>query len=228
MLVSVDRSNQRLAFSAQEIETAIGASGCRMLILLGLYFDADCKSRSTKDECRQQLAPQQSLAKTIDATISQVRGEGVGDAECEVIGVHVRQGDYRWWLDGRFYFPPTVYATAMRQIQQARSNKAVKFLICSDETLASDIFEGMDVHFSGGSPTEDLFCLSRCNLIISTFSSFAYFASFYGDRPILDLSSLSFDQNQCMSMVPLNSKAWPRLGLPEAFNEDEASQSNAV
>ncbi|MGB7326122.1 MAG: alpha-1,2-fucosyltransferase [Rubripirellula sp.] len=228
ILISIDRWNQRLAFNDQDIELAFESPECRMLILMGLYFDADCKSQSIKDDCRQLLAPQSRLARTVDATFSQMQGAGTSFAEFELVGVHIRQGDYRQWLDGRFYFSPSQYANAMRQVQQDRSHKAVKFLICSDETLAPDIFEDLDVYFSGGTPAEDLFCLSRCDLIISTFSSFAYFASFYGDRPILDLSSISRDQNQSMLATPLRPKAWPRLGLPEAFNDDEAVRSNAV
>jgi hypothetical protein len=102
-----------------------------------------------------------------------------------VIGVHVRQGDYRGWKGGKFFYPVESYAAWMRELEPQFPDKKVAFLVCSDERRHAEEFPGLTVGFGSKSPVSDLFALARCDYIIGTKSTFPQWASFYGGKPLL-------------------------------------------
>jgi hypothetical protein len=102
-----------------------------------------------------------------------------------VIGVHVRQGDYRGWKGGKYFYPVESYAAWMRDLVPQFPGKKVSFLVCSDERRNAEEFPGLTVGFGSKSPVSDLFALSRCDYIIGTKSTFPQWASFYGGKPLL-------------------------------------------
>lgn len=104
-----------------------------------------------------------------------------------VIGVHIRQGDFKTYLDGKYYFESEQYATWMGQMQDLFPNKKVKFLICSNEKQREEVFSQYDWFTGTGNFVEDLYSLSRCDYILGVASTFALWASFYGDTPVLVL-----------------------------------------
>lgn len=175
---------------------------CKLVAVFGLYIDAQNRTPSIAARCREILAPQH-LADT-----SQAR---VGTSREKIVGVHIRQGDYRTWKDGRFYFPPKIYAAAMSTITEVHPNLEITFHVCSDERLSPSTFTGLQVELLDGDAADDLFSLAASDAIISTFSSFAYFASFYGAKPLLDLSN---QQPSCNKPIfHQSSIAWPQLGF---------------
>ena len=104
-----------------------------------------------------------------------------------VVGVHIRQGDYRAWKQGRYFFPASRYAGWMREMSDRVSPRRVAFYVCSDEARTSAEFEGLDVGLGGDSPAQDLYTLARCDYVIGPPSTFSQWASFYGDKPLFHL-----------------------------------------
>jgi hypothetical protein len=104
-----------------------------------------------------------------------------------VVGVHVRHGDYREWKDGRYFFPAARYAAWMRELAAQFLGRKVSFLVCSDERRTTEEFPGLSVGLGTNSPVSDIFALARCDYILGPKSTFTQWASFYGEKPLLQL-----------------------------------------
>jgi hypothetical protein len=104
-----------------------------------------------------------------------------------VVGVHVRHGDYRKWKDGRYFFPASRYAAWMGELAAQFPGRKVSFLVCSDERRTAEEFPGLTVGFGTDSPVGDIFALARCDYILGPKSTFSQWASFYGEKPLLQL-----------------------------------------
>jgi hypothetical protein len=101
-----------------------------------------------------------------------------------VIGVHIRQGDYRNWKGGKFYFPVSRYADWMRELAGQFSGARVSFLVCSDEPRSQEEFSGLTVGFGTNSSVGDLYALAKCDYLLGPQSTFSQWASFYGEKPL--------------------------------------------
>lgn len=102
-----------------------------------------------------------------------------------LVGVHIRRGDYRRHMGGRYFFADTVYADMMRQTADLiGGNRRVRFLVCSNETVAPEPFAGLDVAHGPGSALDDLYALAQCDRLIGPPSTFTKWASFHGQVPL--------------------------------------------
>ncbi len=101
-----------------------------------------------------------------------------------IIGVHIRRGDYKEWLDGIYYYTDEEYRYLMYSIQKQLETK-VKFLICSNETINLNNYKDLDCFIiPDSSGAKDLYALSKCDYIIGPPSSYSQWASFYGEVPL--------------------------------------------
>lgn len=114
-----------------------------------------------------------------------------------IIGVLLRQDDYRSWRGGKYYFDTPTYAKFLTDSLSVFSDKSVEFLVVSDEKQDKASFQGLDVTLGSGYAVgnghfmENLVELSLCDLIISPPSTFAGLAAFLGDVPLLPLCSVN-------------------------------------
>ncbi|MGP1346506.1 MAG: hypothetical protein ACTS3F_07550 [Phycisphaerales bacterium] len=96
-----------------------------------------------------------------------------------IVGVHIRQGDYKTHMGGRLYIPPEEYRDAMAALTERIGAHPV-FCVFSDQPLPEGVFDGFDVRLSDGSMIEDLFRMAHCPLVIGTASTFNLAAVLYG------------------------------------------------
>ena len=115
------------------------------------------------------------------------------------VGIHIRRGDYKDYLGGRYFFSDDVYLNVINDFrkQMDAEGKRVRFLICSNDNItitdkSNDIFS-----IQGSNGITDLYALSCCDYIIGPPSSYSQWASFYGNVPLRFLldtnSSVSID-----------------------------------
>jgi hypothetical protein len=102
-----------------------------------------------------------------------------------LVGVHIRHGDYRQHLGGRFFFPLEAYAGLMRRMCALLAPRAVAFLVCSNTAITPAQFPGLRVHLGPGHLVADLTALSGCDWLLGPPSSFSAWAAFAGNRPLL-------------------------------------------
>lgn len=101
-----------------------------------------------------------------------------------VVGVHIRQGDYKVHLDGRFYFDLACYREMMQRAYELFPGQRTSFLIASDVDQDVSLFTGVDVHLAPGTAVADLHALAGCDYVLGPPSSFTLWASFFGETPL--------------------------------------------
>src|SRR5262245_49584028 len=102
-------------------------------------------------------SPRQAHLQRIDELESRLR------ATCDVlVGVHIRRGDYRHFMGGKWYYELGVFLELMSKIP---------FLICSDEPLAS-VASKFNAHFGPNHVIEDMYLLARCDYLIGPPSTY--------------------------------------------------------
>jgi hypothetical protein len=112
-----------------------------------------------------------------------------------LVGIAIRQGDYRTCEDFKcFLFETKQYIKWIQQAREAFSAKGrVGFIITADEPQEINQFAGLNVHFATGIAggkghyIESLIELSLCDLLIASGTTFAGWAAFYGDIPLIPL-----------------------------------------
>lgn len=121
-----------------------------------------------------------------------------------VIGVLVRQSDYREWDDGRFYFSTELYAGWIRQLVDLHPGRRVAVVIASEEEQDVRLFKDLPVHLATGNPGtgghwfDKWVELSLCDLVLTPPSTFSATAAFVGQVPLWPLvkadQTLALDQ----------------------------------
>lgn len=111
-----------------------------------------------------------------------------------LIGVHIRRGDYKTWLNGMYYYTDDVYMRMMKQVENqfVEQGKKVQFLVCSNEKSNVENFRPLNCFtFTESSATKDLYALSKCDYIIGPPSSYSQWASFHGRVPVRYIMSVN-------------------------------------
>ena len=96
-----------------------------------------------------------------------------------LVGVHIRQADYRTWKNGIHFYETERYAQWMRDIAESNPLKRVVFLICASNHIDESLFSGVTFVKGPGFPAGDLHSLSLCDKIIGPPSTFSGWASYY-------------------------------------------------
>jgi hypothetical protein len=154
----------------------------KIVFVYGWRFRAPDLVRKHGDKIRAYFRPIEQYEIPSREAVARLRRE----ADI-VIGVHIRQGDYRQWKGGKFFFPAERYAAWMRDLAAQFPDRKVAFLVCSDEPRNAGEFPGLSVAFGTESPVSDLYALAGCDYILGPKSTFSQWASFYGEKPLLHL-----------------------------------------
>jgi hypothetical protein len=132
-----------------------------------------------RKEIVENLKPSQEVERSVDDKIKKIRKK-----YDLIVGVHIRQRDYRHWRGGEFYYSPEKFDVALNDFKSYYESKgSVCFVVCSDEEIDQKKFTNVDFVFGPGDMIGDLFILSKTDFIIGTNSTFGALASYLGDIP---------------------------------------------
>lgn len=154
----------------------------KIVFVYGWWLRSPALVKKHGDKIRAYFRPVEKFETASRAVIEPLRREA--DV---VIGVHIRHGDYRGWFDGKYFFPAARYATWMHELAAQFPDRRVAFFVCSDEPRSSGEFPGLTVGLGTDSPVSDIYALSRCDYILGTKSTYSQWASFYGEKPLLQV-----------------------------------------
>jgi hypothetical protein len=154
----------------------------RYVFVLGWDFRDAAAVRRQAAAIRAYFQPVEEHQRAIAAVIRRARGEG--DV---LVGLHIRQGDYARYMQGRYFYSPEQYCAITRQIVELFAPRKVSFFVCSDAPQRPENFPGLAVTLGTGHVVEDMYALSRCDYLIGPPSTFTGWASFYGDVPLCPL-----------------------------------------
>ena len=139
---------------------------------------------------REYFMPKREVRQKIDGFL-----EDLKKRYKKVIGVHIRQkaqGDGKLKdIEGRksYIFPEDMnLVTEALQEYLSRFNEpssACCFVVCSNKTIDTSPFRGLNIIISQGNCVEDLYLLSKTDLIFGCRSTFSTFASYLGNRPLI-------------------------------------------
>ena len=110
-----------------------------------------------------------------------------------IVGCHIRRGDYKYWLDGKYYFPDNIYR---RNVDKICENKLqgykMKVILFSNEKISLSEWssvENYEVIISSGSTVSELCAMSMCDLIVGPPSTYSGWASLIGNVPKYNIVS---------------------------------------
>ena len=198
-----------------------------LLIIRGWRFRDLASFEKHADTIRHFFEPTSTVRTNVASLMKACRDE----AEI-VVGVHIRRGDYKDHMGGRYYFEHHQYVALMHQIIKLFPHKKLLFLICSNEFLPAEKFNGINFRFGNNHIAEDLYSFAECDYILGPPSTYTMWASFYGQVPLykifdpsvapsLDAFSVA-DGNCDMPEDIKNCSIWgqsaPRRTLPQTLS----------
>lgn len=154
----------------------------RTMYVYGWSFRSPELVKRHAEKIRAYFQPVENIAAASRDAVARMRQQ----AEV-VVGVHIRHGDYRTWKNGLNFHPVEQYVAWMRQMVAHFPGRKVAFLVASDEPRTVEEFPGLTVGFCPGSPVADIYALAGCDYIFGPPSTYSQWASFYGNRPLLQL-----------------------------------------
>lgn len=133
----------------------------------------------------QAFAPKDAYAARITQFVAPLRLTGR-----ELVGVHVRQGDYKTWQHGLYYFNSEEVRNILDSYAEyaARSGKEVFFIVCSDGPIDEAALHGLSYIRGLGTEIEDLFTLAATDVIIGAHSTYGTLAAYFGNVPFYTFS----------------------------------------
>ena len=153
--------------------------GSHVLFVTGWLFRDEYCLRKHADQVRHFFRPVDKHAANVARLIESAR------KDCDVlVGIHIRQGDYKTWLGGKHFYDTADYVTTIRQFRELWGEKRVKFLICSNEKQNEDLFTGLNYIWGNDNQLEDMYAFAACDYLIGPPSTYTMWASFYGAVPL--------------------------------------------
>jgi hypothetical protein len=151
----------------------------KLILPMGWKFCDHAGIKEHRDAIVRYFTPVEPVSLHAESAIRRAR-------ECgeSVIGVHIRQEDYRFWKGGVHYYEAECYARWMRQCMEIFSHRKPAFIVCSSNRLDPEIFNGLPIVFGPGSAVGDLHALSLCDRIMGPPSTFSMWASYSGNTPL--------------------------------------------
>lgn len=133
-----------------------------------------------------------SLSEPYNSNVVKIEAKARNNSDI-LIGIHMRQTDFKHHENGRFYYTTDQYFSLMQHCAGLFDHKRVAFLIVSDEPKSSSDFPGLNCNFGSGIDVEDMYCLGHCDYIIGTFaSSFSLWPAVLFQKPTYRISEPSY------------------------------------
>lgn len=150
------------------------------------YAHNPCRSKHI-EKLKEIFQPNRELKEAVANLFTSYR-----TPDSIVIGIHIRYGDYRTYLNGKYYYELSDYAQFMAKLSEAFTGKTVYFFIASNERIDMTLFSGLN-HFviPNGSATADLIGLSLCDYICGPPSTFSAWASLYNEKPLYFIEDIN-------------------------------------
>jgi hypothetical protein len=174
---SHDAKDQNYDLCSESFDEALHSS--RLLIAKGWKFRDDTNLVRFHSEISRYFTPLPSVRQPAEAVLETARQSGD-----HIVGVHIRQGDYREWKNGVHYFETEQYAHWMRELSSLLPGKKITFLLCASDPIDRKYFQGLTALDGPGIVISDLHALSLCDVIMGPPSTFSTWASYYGRVPL--------------------------------------------
>ena len=106
-----------------------------------------------------------------------------------LVGVLIRHGDYRYFMGGKYFYETSTYIRWMRETVALFPDRKVGFFITGNDDRVPEGIDDLVYKFGSHSSLGTRYVLSQCDYILSPVGTYAGWAAFSGDVPLLILSS---------------------------------------
>jgi hypothetical protein len=110
-----------------------------------------------------------------------------------LLGIHIRQNDYKSFYNGKFYLSHDKYLQSVDRFKSLHlSSSRIGVIVCSDdsETLKKIQKEHPDFLYPRGNIAQDMYALSKCEYIIGPKSTtMSTWASYFGESMHLQIDN---------------------------------------
>jgi len=136
------------------------------------------------DAIRDFLRPAKQFAAPSEKFLEKIR-----QSHAVVIGLLMRQTDYRGWAGGKYFRTSAKYRQIIDSLwERFGSDSAI--LLTSDERQDQSLFNHPNIYWAGGTAGAGHFMnsfsqLSMCDIVVSVPSTFAAWAAFLGNTSLL-------------------------------------------
>ncbi|MBU6149259.1 MAG: hypothetical protein KGQ54_03600, partial [Verrucomicrobia bacterium] len=119
------------------------------------------------------------------------------------VAIHIRQGDFRDWQEGKYYISPQLTCQALSSAGWNLKDTRCRVWVCSDEAMPENIFPFESIQGIPRALGDDLFIMSRCQRLFAGWSSLAYFCAFLGSNNFyrLRLNNLIWEPSDVASLL---------------------------
>lgn len=150
------------------------------ILLRGWLFRNPVGLEKYRQEIRTYFQPNPTIQKSVADFISPLK-----TGYRHLIGVHLRQGDYKKWRGGQYFIDERRMQEVLQEyLRETGLNPSeVCFIIASDEKIDASIFAGLNIKTTSSGMVEDLFILASTEAIIGSDSTFGDFAAYYANIP---------------------------------------------
>ncbi|MCK5021968.1 MAG: alpha-1,2-fucosyltransferase [Candidatus Pacebacteria bacterium] len=133
-----------------------------------------------RKEILEYFKPKEKYTRPVETKIKELKNQYKN-----IIGVHIRQKDYKKFRDGRYFVPQERINEILGEylIEKKKDSKETIFIITSDGPVKENIYSNLNIEISKYNPIEDLYLLSLCDVVIGSNSTYGNFASYYGNNP---------------------------------------------
>jgi hypothetical protein len=162
------------------------AARTRLLYVQGWQFRDHTNFTRHADKIRAYFEPLDLFQHNVERLIEHAR------SSCDLlVGVHIRHGDYRKYLNGKYFYEVDQYARVMERVERLYPDKRVGFLICSNARLSASDFARFNFTFGNDHLIEDMYSFARCDLLLGPPSTYTMWASFYGQVPLYMIEDIN-------------------------------------
>ena len=164
----------------------------RFVLVKGWGFREFDTFLANREEISSLFAFRPGIIKKVDKQLPPLRKNVLR------LGVHIRRGDYKVWMSGRYYYSDEDFIRIVQSFYDLFPEDSIEILIVGNEKkLPLEKFRAAlpgQVCFLSGNPGEDLYALSTCNYLIGPPSTFSLMAAFYNNSNLYWI----FDKDQAL------------------------------
>jgi hypothetical protein len=162
------------------------------IYMTGWMFRNPVGIKKYREDIVNYFSPNSEISKSTERTFTPLR-----EKFSHTAGVHIRQSDYKVYKSGEFLIPQERIREILDEYLKVNKKSIAEtcFVIATDGEIRKEIFEGLNIIINNKSAVEDMFTLSRCDVILGSDSSFGNFAAYYGNVPHIIFKKESIDWN---------------------------------
>lgn len=130
-----------------------------------------------------------------------------------VLGVHIRRGDYEQYAGGMFFYDDKTYIQFIKEALTLIGSNTRIVLFSNDNELDFECYkkEFNNVMLSKSSVAEDHYLMSCCDFLIGTFSTFSLWASYIGQAKLYHIMQRTDKIGSILDFEETNELNYPRL-----------------